>query len=304
MNITIIGGGVIGLCTAYYLRKAGFEVTVIDRGDISEGCSFGNMGYVSPSHFTPLASPGIISQGLKWMLNSSSPFYIKPRLNADLLRWGMAFWKSASKRNVERNVPHLYNLLRLSRELMTEFQNELPGSFSMTEKGCWMLYKKEKTGDHEKELAEQASRLGLRTVVCSAAEVQEYETETEVDVAGGVLYLDDCHIDSSAFMAVLFSQLQKSGVKFWLNTQVSGFEVGNGIISNILTDKVSLSCDELVIANGSWLGIVSGQLGIRMLMQPGKGYSVVYENLGKNLQYPSIIVDDRVPWSSAGIAGI
>lgn len=67
--------------------KAGHEVTVIDRGDITDGCSFGNMGYISPSHFIPLATPGIVSQGLKWMMSSSSPFYIKPRLNIDLMRW-------------------------------------------------------------------------------------------------------------------------------------------------------------------------------------------------------------------------
>src|SRR6201987_2052437 len=103
MQVTIVGGGVIGLCCAYYLNKQGYKVTVIDRHDITEGCSFGNMGYISPSHFTPLASPGIVSQGLKWMLSSSSPFYIKPRLNWDLLRWGMAFWKNANAGTVQKN---------------------------------------------------------------------------------------------------------------------------------------------------------------------------------------------------------
>src|SRR5438045_8638031 len=87
MKITIVGGGVIGLCCAYYLNKEGYEVTVIDRNNITDGCSFGNMGYISPSHFIPLASPVIIRQGLKWMLSSSSPFYIQPRLNLDLIRW-------------------------------------------------------------------------------------------------------------------------------------------------------------------------------------------------------------------------
>ena len=78
-NITVIGGGVIGLCSAYYLQKEGYEVTIIEQGDITDGCSFGNMGYISPSHFVPLATPGIIAQGLKWMMSSTSPFYIKKR---------------------------------------------------------------------------------------------------------------------------------------------------------------------------------------------------------------------------------
>ena len=88
----IVGGGIIGLCSAYYLQKAGHAVTVIDRGDITDGCSFGNMGYMSPSHFVPLASPGIIAEGFKYMLSSSSPFYIKPRLNLELDAVGLAFF--------------------------------------------------------------------------------------------------------------------------------------------------------------------------------------------------------------------
>ena len=83
-KVVIIGGGIIGLNCAYYLQKEGYDVTVIDHGNITDGCSFGNMGYISPSHFTPIATPGIISQGLKWMLKSSSPsnqIHIEPRFD-------------------------------------------------------------------------------------------------------------------------------------------------------------------------------------------------------------------------------
>jgi D-amino-acid dehydrogenase len=293
MKITIIGGGVIGLCTAYYLQKAGYKVTLIERNDITDGCSFGNMGYVSPSHFIPLASPGIISQGLKWMLSSSSPFYIKPRLNGDLIRWGLTFWKNATAKKVKENAVPLVELLLLSRHLMNDIKNDLGNSFSMTEKGIWMLYKSEKTGDHEKHLADQAEKYGLKTVICDASQVQAYEKEVEVNVAGGVLYLDDCHIDSGKFMRVMFEYLQKAGVEFWLHTEVKGFEKNNGKINAIITDKSKWECEELIIANGSWLGKISKLLGIYIPMQPGKGYSISYSNLEKNLHYPSILVDDR-----------
>ena len=300
MKVTIIGGGVIGLCSAFYLRKEGYEVTVIDKNNITDGCSFGNMGYISPSHFIPLAAPGIISQGVRWMTSSSSPFYIKPRLNLDLIRWGMTFWKKANAKNVNQNAPHLNNLLQLSRQLMNDFKRELPDSFDMIEKGCWMLYKTKKTGDHEKHLAEQAHAFGLRTIICTAQQVQQHETEVEVNVKGGVLYLDDCHLNSEKFMQSLYSYLQKEGVKFWLNTTVNGFvrkdsfgEKKKGKISAIITDKGELNCEELIIANGSWLGDISKLLGIRMPLQPGKGYSISYNDLEKNLLYPSILVDDR-----------
>lgn len=293
MEVTIIGGGVIGLCCAHYLNKEGHRVTVIDRNNITDGCSFGNMGFISPSHFTPLASPGIIKQGLKWMLNSSSPFYIKPRLNADLIRWGLSFWKKANRKTLEHNIIPLNNLLQLSRHLMNDLKKELPQSFDMMEKGCWMLYKKEKTGDHEKHLAEQANTLGLKTIICSRQQVQEYETDVEVDVAGAVLYLDDCHLNPSKLMHCLYSYLQKAGVKFWLNTDVREFEVNDKKITAIITDKSKLECNELVIANGSWMGAISKLLRIKLLMQPGKGYSIVYNDIEKNLLYPSILADDR-----------
>jgi D-amino-acid dehydrogenase len=300
MKISIIGAGVIGLSCAYYLRKEGHEVTVIDNGDITAGCSFGNMGYVSPSHFIPLATPGIVAKGLKWMLNSSSPFYIKPRLNLDLVRWGITFYRSANTRYLAKNILPLNNLLQLSRLLVNEWKTDMGDSFGLDEKGCWMLYKNEKTGDHEKHLAEQANKLGLKTIICSAAEVQGYEKETEVNIAGGVLYLDDCYVDPAKLMNTLHQRLELNGVKFQLNSQVTGFENKAQKVTAVITGGRKIETDELVIANGSWIPSLAKSLGIRILMQPGKGYSYYYTGLRSNLVYPSILVDDRVATTPYG----
>jgi D-amino-acid dehydrogenase len=294
MKVIIIGGGVIGLCSAWYLVKEGYEVTVIDQGTITSGCSFGNMGYVSPSHFVPLASPGIVAQGVKWMLRSSSPFYIKPRLNAGLLRWGWSFWRNANAATVKRNAPHLNNLLQLSRALVNDFKTGLPGEFGLTEKGCLMLYKNEKTGDHEKHLAEEAAMFGLKTEIYDRHGVQHLEPETEVDVAGGILYKDDCHLNSSELMNALHLQLKKAGVFFVLNTEVIGFEKRGNRVMAAITANGKFEADEWVLANGSWLPQTAQKLGVKLLLQPGKGYSFMYANLQKNLHYPSILVDARV----------
>ena len=96
MKAVIIGGGIIGLSSAWYLSAAGWEVEVIDTGDFSDNCSYGNLGMIVPSHFVPLAAPGIVAQGFRWMFNSSSPFYIKPSLNPALLNWGWKFLRNAN----------------------------------------------------------------------------------------------------------------------------------------------------------------------------------------------------------------
>ena len=89
MKAIVIGGGIIGLCSAYYLQKSGWEVMVLDHSDVKNNYSYGNLGMIVPSHFVPLASPGMVARGIRWMFNKRSPFYVKPSLNSSLISWGM-----------------------------------------------------------------------------------------------------------------------------------------------------------------------------------------------------------------------
>jgi D-amino-acid dehydrogenase len=299
-KVIVAGGGVIGLCTAYYLTKAGHEVTLIDKGDLRHGTSFGNAGYISPSHFIPLASPGIVAKGLQWMLSSSSPFYIKPRLNMDLIRWALTFWKRSGKSTMERNIPHLNNILHLSRELTSSIRNELGNQFRMEEKGCFMLYKSALTEKHEIELAKEAAALNIETRIFSAKEIQDMEPEVEVNVRGGVLYPIDAHLHPGDLMQTIYDHLQQSGVKFHLETTITGFEKQGRKVTKVLTDKGDFTGDEIVLATGSWLPVTSRDLGIDLLLQAGKGYSMTFDAVEKNLHYPAILVDDRVAMTPMG----
>ena len=297
----IIGGGIIGLCSAYYLQKEGHNVTVIDRGDITDGCSFGNMGYMSPSHFVPLASPGIIAEGFKYMLSSSSPFYIKPRLNMELIQWAWHFYKNSSAAHVKRSAPHLNNILQLSRRLINEMRTQIGDNFDMEAKGCLMMCKQPKTLEHEFHLADDAEKLGLIVQRLNASEVQALETDVEVKVAGAVLFKDDCHFHPGKLMLSLKSYLQKQGVQFQLNSTVSGFEKAGNIVNGVITNNGKFNCDNLVIAAGSWIPAISKMLGIHLLLQPGKGYSYTYDDVEKNIKYPAILVDGRcaiTPWGN------
>lgn len=296
----VAGGGVIGLCTAYYLHKAGHEVTVIERGTVKQGTSFGNAGYISPSHFIPLASPGIVAKGLKWMLSSSSPFYIKPRLDMDLIKWGLTFWRRSSKSVMEKNIPPLNEILHLSRTLTSEIRNDLGNQFRMKEVGCLMLYKSHITEKHEIDLAKEAAALQIETKIFDAKGIQELEPEVEVDVRGGVLYPIDCHLHPGDLMKTLYEYLHTNGVRFQLNTNIEGFEKNGRRVTKVITNNGDVTGDEIILATGSWLPIVTKQLGIHILLQAGKGYSMTFEKVQKNLHHPAILVDDRVAMTPMG----
>jgi D-amino-acid dehydrogenase len=299
-KVIVAGGGVIGLCAAYYMKKSGHDVVVIDQGNLKQGTSFGNAGYICPSHFIPLASPGIVAKGLQWMLSSTSPFYVKPRLDLDLIKWGLTFWKRSGKSTMEKNAPHLNNILQLSRTLTAEMRDELGNSFHMEEKGCLMLYKSAVTEKHEIEMAEEAAHFNIQTRILSAKEVQALEPDVEVNVKGGVLYPLDAHLHPGELMDTLHEQLAKSGVVFQLETRILGFEKSGRKVTKVLTDKGDFTGDEVVIATGSWLSGILKDLEIDVLLQAGKGYSMTFENIPKNLHYPSILVDDRVAMTPMG----
>ncbi|MBL4939539.1 MAG: FAD-dependent oxidoreductase, partial [Lutibacter sp.] len=143
-EVVIIGGGIIGLSAAYYLLKEGHAVTVIDKSDITSGASFVNAGFISPSHIIPLAAPGMVAMGIKMMFNSASPFYLKPRLNLDLIKWAWSFNKSATAKHVREAAPIIKNFTEFSRELFEEMKGSMPFNFHFERKGLLMCYQTSK----------------------------------------------------------------------------------------------------------------------------------------------------------------
>ena len=161
-RIVIIGGGIAGLSSAYYLNKEGHQVTVIDKSDISEGASFVNAGYITPSHIIPLASPGMIAKGIKWMFNSASPIYLKPRWDPDFFRWSWYFHKSSTQVKVAKAIPVIKDINILSRSLFEDIYGSGDlGEFQLENKGLLMLYKTDKAGEDELKVAQKARFLGL-----------------------------------------------------------------------------------------------------------------------------------------------
>jgi D-amino-acid dehydrogenase len=294
-NIYIIGGGIIGLFSAYYLSQKNCQVTIIEQTDLSDGCSFGNAGMVVPSHIIPLAAPGMISKGMKMLFDAQSPFYIKPRLSTHLARWGYHFYKSATEKHVRQSIPILRDISLLSRELYAILAQEGNFQFGFQEKGLLMLYKTEHTEKEEIETAKLANKVGIPAHVLSAQEVQSLETQLQVDCRGGIFFPQDAHLIPQILVQELINYLKNKGVKIVDSTSVLNFEKKNGQIHRIITTQKALAqVDEIILAVGAWSPILTEQLGLTLPLQSGKGYSFTLKNREKSVQIPTILTEAKV----------
>jgi D-amino-acid dehydrogenase len=306
MKATIIGGGIIGLSTAYYLNEDGWDVTVLERGDGTNNCSFGNMGYLSPSHFVPLAAPGIISQGILWMFRQKSPFYVRPSLNWDLIDWGWKFMRASNQRHVERSARPLVDLLMLSKKLTADWQKIGLMNFEYAENGCLMYYQTAKLEKEELENARIAVGLGLKAEVLDREQVQSLEPDLRPDVRGGVWFKDDAHLHPNTLMKQLPALLEKRGVKIIRNAEVTGFQKENGKITaveyRISNDEQRMTNNDLVVlAAGSLSPQLAKLAGEYLPLMPGKGYSMTVETPRQLLRFPCILLEAKValtPWAS------
>ena len=274
-HVLIVGSGVIGLATAYYLARRGHRVTILDRtGPEHQGCSFGNAGMIAPSHFIPLAAPGMVALGLKWMWNPESPFYIKPRLDWDLLSWGWKFFCAANVAHVARSAPLLRDLNLASRSCFEELA-ALPGNdFGLVQKGLLMLCKTDHALDEEAKIAEQARQLGLPAEVMDARQTAALEPHVRMDILGSVYFPKDCHLSPGLFMGGLRKLIESAGVSISWNTEVRGWRLSGDRIHAAVTDRGEFTADEFAICGGSWSPALARQVGLRLPMQAGKGYSL------------------------------
>jgi D-amino-acid dehydrogenase len=300
MKVVVIGGGIIGISAAHYLNSSGHEVTVIDSSDLTDGCSFGNAGMVVPSHIVPLASPGMITRGLRWMLRSDSPFYIQPRLSKSLLQWGWQFYRHSTQQHVHRAAPALKNLSLFSKQLYRQLAAELPFNFGYAERGLLMLYQSAEAAHEEAATARFANSLGIEAHVLSADEVQRMEPAAGVQVYGGVYYPGDAHLVPHELMRQWIPYLSARGVVFLMKEEVQGFRTSSNRIQSVCTNNRVIEADEVVLAAGVWSVGLARRLGLHIPIQPGKGYSFFTNADALQVTIPSILLEARVAVTPMG----
>ena len=290
----VVGGGIIGLCSAYFLNKKGFEVTVIDKGDFRQGCSHGNAGMIVPSHFIPLAAPGAIKLGLKWMFNPESPFHLPLRLDKDLITWVWKFYRAANKKHVTRSAPLLSWLNLASKQLYEEIGEEALPAFGFQKKGLLMVCKTFKVLDEEASLVTMAQKLGIKAMVLSSDEVRQLDPGLRLAIAGAVYFPGDAFLTPQLFMSGLYHRLCTLGVSFLPFSEVISFSKKTGVITAAHTKNKSFVADEYIIAGGAWSGRLCRNLSVNLPLIAGKGYSVLLPQPKARPKICAILTEARV----------
>lgn len=293
-NILIIGGGAIGLCSAYYLSRNGATVTVIDQGEMGHGSSLHNAGYVCPSHFVPLAAPGVFKQGLKWMLNPTSPLFIKPRLDFDFLAWAWRFSKACNENVMRKAMPLLRDLLLDSSRLFEALASVEGLNFEFNKNGLTVLYRSEKgkhAVEHEAKLADE---VGMEARLMDQRQLHEFDPQIEFRAHGGIYFPGDAYLVPAKLVQNLAEHLEHKGVKLIRQCKVKKIVAVGNKVSEVQTDKGVFHADEFVLASGAWSPLLVRDLGMHMHLQAGKGYSITVQRPSVMPRIPYIFQERRV----------
>lgn len=294
-HVIVVGAGVAGLAVAYYLNKNGAEVTICEKDDGNDNCSYGNAGLIAPRHVIPLASPGIISKGLRWMAKKESPFYIKPRLDKELIDWSLKFKKASTHKHVKEAGPVLRDMLFRNQELLNDLEKNELLDFGFQKNGHLTLCETQKGLDEATESAQKARELGVPAEVLSAKEAQELEPNIKMDIEGAVYYPNDAHLHPGHLMNQLKSLLDKQGVNFIVNSEIIDInEKSDGKIEVISSGHQKYKGTHIVVCGGAWTPGLMKRLNFKIPIQAGKGYSITLKNPLRKPQVNMLLAEKKV----------
>ena len=276
-EILIIGGGAIGICCAHYLNEVGKDVLLVEKNDICSGSSYGNAGLIVPSHSIPLAAPGAITQGLKWMFKPQSPFYIKPRLDRNLIAWLWKFRSACNRRHVGQSIPVLHDLHSASLDLFCELATIEDLDFELEKRGRLELFNTQAGFDKSIENIQLLKQYGIENRILQKKDLNEFIEGIPTAAVGGAFLPHDAHLAPDRFVHQLAAQAEKRGVRLLTSCEVIDFESAHRQVTGVKTTRGDISAEEVIIAGGSWSTELTRKLQLNLSMQPAKGYSITFK---------------------------
>ena len=301
-RVVVIGGGVVGLSVAHACASRGHRVTVVERDSAERdaGCSFANAGMVVPSHFVPLASPGMVRLALRFMLDAESPFHLKPRASLSLLDWGWKFYRACTQANVTRAAPLLRDLHLASRACYARWAAEWGHRFEFVESGLLVLCRTEHGLAEEVRIARFARELGVPADVLAPADVAAIEPGMPMSVAGAVHFPGDARLVPRRLMSAMQQETRRIGVKLRHGTEVRGFRIDGSRVDAVETSDGFIGADEFVLCAGIWSSRLARALRVCLPMQAGKGYSLTVEKPAATMRTCAILSEARVAVTPMG----
>lgn len=283
MKVIVLGAGVIGTTSAWYLARAGHEVTVVDRQpEAALETSFANGGQISVSHSEPWANPTAPLKILRWLGREDSPLLFRPRADLSEWVWGLRFLVECLPGRARHNTKAAFGLAHYSREQLRQLRRDTAIGYDAGTSGILHLYEERREFEHAAEGVEVFREHGLDLEIKTPGECLQVEPALEhskVRIAGGIYAASDESGDAQLFTKNLVALSRAQGVGFRFNVSVKGLEVGRGAIERVVIDdeagiEESLRSDAYVIALGSYSPLLLGRIGISIPVYPVKGYSI------------------------------
>ncbi len=273
-DVLVVGGGVIGLCSAYYLAEQGLRVSIVEQGEIGSGCSGANAGLIVPSYSIPLAAPGALGQGLKWMLQPDSPFYIKPRFDPALCSWLWKFRRACKPQSMLQGIRVLRHLNYASSELCEHLIVGESLTCNYRRDGWLMTYTTERGFQKAVEEARLLQSYDVGLKILKPDEAREMVPTLRPEICGGIFSQDDTHLNPEKFVQALARRLNEKGVAIHPHTGALGFTSSGGSITTVRTTGGDFRARHVVLAAGAWSAGLVRHLGLTLPVQSAKGYSI------------------------------
>lgn len=300
-NVLVLGGGVIGLGSALELLRAGRSVRVLEKSTIGAGASHGNCGTITP-HLLPLAAPGTVKKGLHWLLKPDAPLRIAPKPDLALIRWLLAFSGHCNEREFRRAARVKTRLLLASRALLPEIIAREKLACEFVENGHLIAFRSEKQLAAEGATVALWHALGINVEELDGAACRALEPALNDTIVGGWHHPDEAHLRPDRYVSELARAVRAHGGIITEHAEVTACERIGTRLQSVMTHAGRFTADTLVMALGAWSPGLGRQLGLRLPIQAGKGYSITYSRPANPPRLP-LILEERSVCVSAWDSG-
>jgi D-amino-acid dehydrogenase len=275
VKIVVVGGGIVGLGSAYELVRDGHDVTVLDAGAAGAGASHGNAAKITMAEATPVPAPGMVLQGLKWMLKADSPLFVRPSLSPTFLRFMVTMARHCNEGDFRHALRVHLEMASTCVDVLDEWA-DAGLAFEMHRKGVLLLFEDRESFEHRVALNDAFAPFGMTPELLDTDALHDREPCLSDRARHALFFPDDRQVEPDSLTGALAKRMRQLGAQVREHTRVVGFEQAGSRVTAVVTEADRIECDQVVLATGVWTGVLAAELGPALPIGPGKGYSVDY----------------------------